>query len=188
MRATASRVIAVTPSDTLYLTGAEWNPLVAAPTITPSSVTVASDLFTLAGSGLINGDIIVFLTLGTVTGIAINTQYFIVGVSGNNFQVSLTFGGSAIDLAGANTTVATIRKQLSYNAAAPKTGVLQVTTSGTYRVLPADHFDTNLTTVAPMAAQDIYLVGGIPSVIEVRKVFLTGAASSAGIVLLTNGQ
>lgn len=186
---TSKRVIAVTPSDTNYITGLAWLPVYPSGSggltvQTPTSATLASDLFTLASSGLANGDIIVFDSVGTITGISINTQYFIVGVSGNDFQISLTYGGSAVDLTGATTTMPTFRKVQTINTVR-KTGFINVTTSGTYRILPVDHFDTNTTTVASMGAQDVYIAAGVPFPVEVKKVFATGSASSSGIVLLS---
>jgi hypothetical protein len=186
---TSKRVIAVTPSDTSYITDVSW--LINYPTgsggitvQTPTSATLASDLFTLASSGLANGDIIVFDSVGTITGISINTQYYIVNVNGNDFKVSLTYGGSAVDLTGANTTMPTFRKVQTVSTVR-KTGFINVTTSGTYRVLPVDHFDTNTTTVASMGAQDVYIAAGVPFPVEVKKVFSTGSATSTGITLLS---
>ena len=186
---TSKRVIAVTPSDTSYITDVSW--LINYPTgsggitvQTPTSATLASDLFTLASSGLANGDIIVFDSVGTITGISINTQYYIVNVNGNDFKVSLTYGGSAVDLTGANTTMPTFRKVQTVSTVR-KTGFINVTTSGTYRVLPVDHFDTNTTTVASMGAQDVYIAAGVPFPVEVKKVFSTGSSTSTGITLLS---
>jgi hypothetical protein len=100
--------------------------------------------------------------------------------------VSLTYSGSAIDLTGATTTLPSWRETKQFNSAIRKTGFISVTTSGTYRVLPAAHFDTNTTTVAPMGAQDVYIAAGVPYPVEVKKVFSTGSASASGIVLLTD--
>jgi hypothetical protein len=186
---TSKRVIAVTPSNTDYITGVSWQLIYPSGSggltlQTPTSATLASDLFTLASSGLANGDIIVFDSVGTITGISINTQYYIVGVSGNDFQVSLTYGGSAVDLGGATTTMPTFRKEFTFQTIR-KTGFLNVTTSGTYRILPVDHFDTNTTTVAPMGAQDVYIAAGVPFPVQVKKVFTTGSATTTGITLLS---
>lgn len=186
---TSKRVIAVTPSDTAYLTGMYWQ--IVYPTgsggltvQTPTSATLASDLFTLASSGLANGDIIVFDSLGSITGIAINTPYYVVGVSGNDFQISTTYGGTAVDLTGATTTMPTFRKTQTLQTVR-KTGFLNVTTSGTYRILPVDHFDTNTNSVAAMGAQDVYIAAGVPFPVEVKKVFDTGTTNKTGIVLLS---
>lgn len=183
---TGTRIIAVTASDTAYITGLAWIPENGTPT-TPTSVTIASDLFTLAGNGLANGDIIVPTSLGTVTGtgLAINRQLFVVNVSGDTFKVSLTYGGTAIDLGGANTTPITYVKAYDIQTVRQE-GFLSVTTSGTYRVLPSAHFDTDSTTVADMGAQDIYIAAGAPCPVLVKKVFVTGSAATTGIDIITN--
>ena len=182
---TAQRLVQVTPSDTNYLTAAGWTNF-RGTEITPSAVDLSANTITAAGSGLANGDIVQFTSLGTVTGISINVPYYVVGVSGSTFQVSQSFGGSAIDLTGSTTTLPTFIETQQFNSAIRKTGFISVTTSGTYRVLPALHFDTNSTTVAPLYAQDIYIVAGVPCPVEVKKVFATGSESSSGIVLLTD--
>lgn len=183
----ANRVVAVTASDTNYITGIGWIPEDNA-VQTPTSATIASDLFTLASSGLANGDIITITSLGTITGtgLAVNGNYYIVGVSGNNFQISLTYGGSAIDLGGANTTPISFRKTFDFQSSLRVEGCISVTTSGTYRVLPAWSQDTNTTTVADFGAQDVYIVAGVPYPLIVKKVFSTGSASTSGIVCISN--
>ena len=183
----ANRCVAVTASDTDYITGFGWIPENGTAQ-TPTSATIASDLFTQAGSGLANGDQIVIDSLGTITGtgLAINAVLFIVGVSGNNFQVALTYGGSAIDLGGANTTPITYRKVADFQSAMRLEGCISVTTSGTYRVLPAWSQDTDTTTVNGFGAQDVYIVAGVPYPLAVKKVFSTGSASTSGIVCVLN--
>lgn len=183
----ANRAVAVTADNTSYITGFGWVSENGIPQ-TPSSATIASDLFTLAGSGLANGDQIVIDSLGTITGtgLAVNAVLFIVGVSGNNFQLSLTYGGSAIDLGGANTTPITFRKVADFQSAMRLEGCISVTTSGTYRVLPAWSQDTDTTTVNGFGAQDIYIVAGMPYPMAVKKVFLTGSAATTGISCVLN--
>lgn len=182
---TSGRVVAVTPSDTNYITAIGWVADYGSEQ-TATAASLAGDTLTLASSGLANGDIITFTSVGTITGISVNIPYYIVGVSGNDFQVSLTYGGTAANLAGATTTLPSWRKQQDFQSAVKKVGFLSVTTSGTYRVLPEDHFDTNTTTVAPLGAQDVYIAAGVPFPVRVKKVFSTGSASSSGIVLLTD--
>ena len=184
---TAGRVVAVTPSDTNYITGIEFvvenNPIQTA-----TAADLSANTLTLASSGLANGDIIQLTDLGTITGtgFVINSPLFVVGVSGNTFQVSLTYGGSAIDLGGATTTLPSWRKTYDFQSAVRKVGFLSVTTSGTYRILPEDHFDTDTTTIAPMGAQDVYIAAGVPYPVRVKNVLSTGSASASGIVLLTD--
>ncbi len=71
------------------------------------SVTSDISLNTLAlnNHGLINGTKVSFSALGTTTGVNTNTIYYIVNTTANDFQISLTQGGSAIDLTGTNSTM-----------------------------------------------------------------------------------
>ena len=183
----ANRSVPVTADDTSYITGFGWVSENGA-TQTPTSATIASDLFTLASSGLANGDQIVIDSLGTITGtgLAVNAVLYIVGVSGNDFKVALTYGGTAIDLGGANTTPITFRKVADFQSAARLQGCINVTTSGTYRVLPAWCQDTNTTTIDGFGAQDIYCVAGVPFPMIVKKVFSTGSAATTGISCVLN--
>jgi hypothetical protein len=183
----ANRAVAVTADNTSYITGFGWVAENGTAT-TPTSATIASDLFTLVGNGLANGDQLVIDALGTITGtgLAVNAIVFVVGVSGDTFQLSLTYGGSAIDLGGANTTPITYRKIADFQIAMRLEGCISVTTSGTYRVLPAWSQDTDTTTVNGFGAQDVYIAAGVPFPMAVKKVFSTGSAATTGISCVLN--
>jgi len=183
----ANRAVAVTADNTSYITGFGWVAENGTAT-TPTSATIASDLFTLAGNDLANGDQLVINSLGTITGtgLAVNAIVFVVGVSGDTFQLSLTYGGSAIDLGGANTTLITYRKIADFQSSVRLEGCISVTTSGTYRVLPAWSQDTDTTTVNGFGAQDIYIAAGVPFPMAVKKVFSTGSAATTGISCVLN--
>jgi microcystin-dependent protein len=66
--------------------------------------TVLTDLVTLANHGLTNGSKIQFRTITGTTGISAFADYFVVNATTNNFQLSLTLGGSVIDLTGIDGT------------------------------------------------------------------------------------
>jgi hypothetical protein len=66
--------------------------------------TDATDLFTLAGHGLVDGDKIMLKTIVTTTGINVYTVYYVVNMVGNDWKVSLTSGGAAVVLGGGNGT------------------------------------------------------------------------------------
>jgi len=183
---TGTRITDVTADNTTYITAATWVPENNAD-FTPTSATIASDIFTLAGNGLANGDILQIKSVGTITGtgITLGNLVYVVNVSGNNFGISLTFGGTAIDLTGANTTPCTFNKVQDYTLSR-QSGFISVTTSGTYRVLPESHFDTDSTTVSSMGARDVYIVAGVPYPVLIKKVFSTGSAATTGIVCIFN--
>jgi len=62
------------------------------------TITAADNKFTLNGHGFSNGDTVYFSSITTTTGFSINTTYYIVGVSGDDFQISDTSGGTALAL------------------------------------------------------------------------------------------
>lgn len=70
--------------------------------ITNVTLTDATDLFTKIDHGLVNNDIIAVSSIVTTTGLSTTTGYYIINVSGNNFQVSLTSGGAPVVLGGGN--------------------------------------------------------------------------------------
>lgn len=72
---------------------------IAPNTRTPFTAVASTDIFTAFGQSLANGDKVVLkATAGLPTGVSADTIYFIVGVSGQTFQLSLTSGGAAINI------------------------------------------------------------------------------------------
>lgn len=73
------------------------------------SVTVdaTSNLFTASSHGLVAGDTVIFETDGTIpTGLTEDQQYYVIssGLTTNDFKVSTTLGGSAVDITDAQTS------------------------------------------------------------------------------------
>src|SRR3990172_3925347 len=79
-----------------------------------TSMSAGADTFTLASHGLANGDKVRFNSVGAAGGIAVNTTYYVVGVSGNDFQVSATYGGSAVNLTYTSGTLPNFLKMSTY--------------------------------------------------------------------------
>ena len=69
-------------------------------TKTPTSVDYSGEFFTLNNHGLKTNDVIVFTSLGSITGISLNTRYYIINPSTNTFKISTIPGGGAINLGG----------------------------------------------------------------------------------------
>ncbi len=70
------------------------------------TVDVSTDKITSNAHGLVNGTILRFTSLGTVTGLTANTvNYYVVNATTNDFQVATSLAGAAIDLTGTNDTV-----------------------------------------------------------------------------------
>jgi hypothetical protein len=65
----------------------------ALPTVT---ATASTDKVNSTGHGLNNGDTVIFTSLTGGTGLTTDTTYYVVNKAANDFQVSLTKGGSAV--------------------------------------------------------------------------------------------
>ena len=97
-----------------------------------SVVGVAStDMLTKIGHGLSNGDLVVLRSLAGGEGLIEEFPYFVVGVSGDDFQLSKILAGSAADFTTDVTSVSVVelvelsggtpayaRKSITFNAAA----------------------------------------------------------------------
>lgn len=79
---------------------------------TISNISIASPgVFTSNGHGLAAGDLIQISTTGALpTGLAVNTTYYVIsaGLTANDFQVSATLGGTAINTSGSQSGVHTL--------------------------------------------------------------------------------
>jgi surface protein len=62
------------------------------------SFTDSTDRVTLSSHGLQNGDEVSFSSISTTTGIVVNTIYYVINVTTNDFQLSATPSGSIINL------------------------------------------------------------------------------------------
>lgn len=178
------KVVPVTPSDTTYITTSIHVPNVLSEAVlSPTAVTLASDTLTLASHGLANGDKVEFVTVGSVTNIAVNTAYFVVNVSVNDFKVCASFGGTAIDLTGAVTTLPTLRR--THKVVSTRTsGYFMAATGGTIFILPEAHEDTDSPTVKDGGAIQLTVTAGVLYPIKIKKVFSSGTPTSAGISCL----
>jgi hypothetical protein len=98
-----------------------------------ASVTGAAstDLLTKSSHGLSNGDLVVLRSLSGGTGLYAERPYYVVGVSGNDFQLAKTSGGSAINFTSDISSVSVVklveisggspayaRKAIAWNSAA----------------------------------------------------------------------
>lgn len=176
----------ITPSDSDYLTAAKYTKVESPQEVEATSVTVASDIITKASNGLANGDIIDFTDLGTVTGIDTGVEYFVVGVSGNDFSASETFQGTAINLTGANTTPPTYRKLYDF-AQVRQNGYIMAGGAGNIVALPAGHMDTDDDTVQPLGAQSYTVVAGQILPGQFKKVFESSTATDM-VLLFVSGE
>lgn len=104
---TTSGSTVITLSDT---TGIAVGQLVtsnnlALATAATGTADVSTDTITRTAHGLANGTKVSFSVLGTVTGVSLNTIYYVVNAATDTFQVAATVGGAAIDLTGTGGSV-----------------------------------------------------------------------------------
>lgn len=68
-------------------------------TFANTDVNTGTDVISLTAHGFVNGDIVYITNPDTIPGgLTINTKYYIVNANTNDFQLSTTSGGSAIDI------------------------------------------------------------------------------------------
>jgi len=60
--------------------------------------TDSGDLVTATNHGFRNGDSVIFTVINSTTGITIDTRYFVINKATDTFQVSTTYGGTALTL------------------------------------------------------------------------------------------
>lgn len=64
------------------------------------STTIATDVFNKTSHGIANNTVVVLSGLANTTNISNGVPYYVVATAANTFQLSLTLGGTAIDLQG----------------------------------------------------------------------------------------
>jgi uncharacterized phiE125 gp8 family phage protein len=77
--------------------------------VTVDSINLSTNVLTEAAHGLKNSDVIEFNSIGTITGIATDTPYYIISRTTNTFKISATINGTEIDLTGSTSTMPTYR-------------------------------------------------------------------------------
>jgi len=94
--------------------------LFTATAITAVTGTASTDLLNKTSHGLSNGDVVVLTLLGAGegTGLFNNVPYFVVGVSGSDFQLAETSGGSAINFS-TNIVDCTVTKYVEISGGSP---------------------------------------------------------------------
>lgn len=153
------RAVAVTKSDTAYITDRKRNAVVEAPVLT-TSVVVATNIITQPAHGFSDGDTVTPTALGSVTGITIGVVYFIRDATTDTYKLAATINAAAVDLTGADTTPPTIQRLTSYPAAVRVSGSLYFGGAGIAYVLPEGHPDTDDPTEAAGGVVAFTVVAG----------------------------
>lgn len=116
--------------------------------ITSVTGTASTNLLNKTSHGLTNGDLVVLRSITGGAGLANELPYYVVGVSGSDFQLSLVSGGSAIDFTTDISSVSVVklveisggspayaRKAIAWGAAAA--GLMDDSTNGAAIDVPA---------------------------------------------------
>ena len=94
------------------------------------SFSVSGSTFTATGHNFVNGNIVQFYTTGTLpTGISAATDYYVINVSGSTFQVSATYGGSAVTLSSSGSGTLQVRNLVVVTGIVGANYVFTVTSS-----------------------------------------------------------
>lgn len=174
-----TKAVKVTPSDSAYITTKSRYDIAPATAVLATSLTVASDLIGSTAHGMSNGDTLTISDAGT-SDLSTSTTYFVINKNANDFQIALTFGGSAVNIGGTNTTPPTYVRRTSLTAAFPVSGYLYVGGAGVVNALPADHHDTDdptTTSVFGGAVLFTAVAGGYLPV-KIKKVFNTSTTAT----------
>lgn len=88
--------------------------------ITGVTGVASTDIFTKASHGLSNGDLVLLLdeSLAGGEGLFEEIPYYVVGVSGDDFQLSHTVGGAAVNFT-TNVTDVTLKKYVEISGGSP---------------------------------------------------------------------
>ena len=166
----------VTPSDTNYITADIKKPVTDA-AIAFTSVDVTADTITKVAHGYNTNDQVYITNAGT-TGLSLNpTMYYVIKSTADVIQLSLTEGGTAMDITGTNTTAPTIQRFIAISSVRV-VGTIYVGVTGDLAVLPEHHMDTNTTTAAQ---RGVVIFKNVPVGVfplAVKKVFATGTTAT----------
>ena len=91
-------------SDTTIVLGAGHNQNFRTPNTGNCTATAGTDVIDAVGHGLVNGDRVAFWSDDTLPGgISEWTEYFVINKNTDDFKISTTYGGSAVDITDAGT-------------------------------------------------------------------------------------
>ena len=99
LKSGTTAVIDLDKASTQLLLGQERDNFIRVQPSATFTVTLASPgVFTSNGHGLVNGDIVLLTTTGALpTGLVAGTKYYVIASTTNTFEVSTTYGGSAVN-------------------------------------------------------------------------------------------
>jgi len=168
------RSVAVTPSDTLYITDKNRTPV---SDVAIGMTSFASDIITKVAHGFSEGDIVTPTNAGT-TNLVVGTKYYVLHLSADTFSLSETLGGAAFALGATLTTPPVLQRTSTLGSSHVVTGSLFCGGAGVVVCLPEGHLDTNDANPCIGGAQSFTVVAGQYLVGHFKKVFTTGTTAT----------
>jgi hypothetical protein len=169
------RAVAVTKSDTAYITDKDRTPTADIAVLVTSFV---SNVITKASHGYSEGDIVKCTNAGTATNLTADSYYYVLYVNANTFSLALTLGGAVIALGTTYTTKPTLQRVSSLGSAYVVSGSLFVGGAGVVVCLPEGHLDTDDATPCIGGAVSFTVSAGAIIVGHFKKVFSTGTTAT----------
>ena len=142
---------------------------------------MSADTITYNSHGYNDGDTVAIKNAGT-TNLSTTTAYYVVSKTTNTIKLSLSRGGSAVDIGGTNTTAPTIAITNRWQLVRVE-GAIFAGGAGDVVVLPAGFNDTDTATEASNGAVKFTLTAGQILPIQVKKVFSTGTTATQIVCL-----
>jgi hypothetical protein len=169
-------------------TGTHLGLLSTAAAVTAITGVTSTDIFTKTSHGFTNGDVVKITALTGGTGLVNGRIYYIIGVSGNNFQLSNIAGGSAVDL-GTDVTAMSLVKYTEISGGSP--AYARVTNSWN---TPADGnvdnnavgSDVNVPAAATVNAIGVYTASTSGNLLDVADVTAEGPYGAQGLYQVTD--
>jgi hypothetical protein len=181
-----------TPQDVAFAD----TPILANGTAAP-----ATDLITITAHGLVAGDRIYFTRLAGGVGLSLNTTYYVIasGLTANDFKVSLTSGGGAVDITGTYSAVEVAKYQTftgnflnrgTYNsplnmlfAVGAQAGTIVVATAGSnYTITIPATTDTSYSGATANAGTDL-VTKTSHGLIAGDRIYFTSLSAGTGLAL-----
>lgn len=174
------------------------------PLIAEGTAAAATDLISLTAHGLVANDRVYFTKLVGGTGLLLNTSYYVIasGLTANDFKVSTTVGGAAVDITVDYTRVELAKYQLftgnflnrgTYNsplnmifAVGAQAGTISVAVAGSnYTIAIPATTDPSFTGATGTAATDV-IAKTAHGLLAGDRIYITALTGGAGLLLNRN--
>jgi len=171
------------PASSLLLNPDVFTPGTSNKDFSPSDVSTGADLITITGHGFSDGEQVVFSSSNILpTGLSNTVEYFVVGSTINNFQVSLTNGGLPVDITTAGVGTHTVRLASDDLIIVPGHGLI---TGNTVNFITTDTLPSGI-----ISGQSYFVINATPSTFKISQTLngppLDFFSQGTGVHTLTN--